>query len=144
MTEQDAFSHPVRVYYEDTDVGGVVYYANYLKFAERARTEALRTLGIDQSDLMAQERVAFAVRECHAEYLKPAHLDDHLMIETRVARMGGASLTMAQRVRRADEVLVEMTVRLACMNVDTGTPVRLPSRVRDYFRPDTGAVSSGL
>ena len=143
MTDQPAFVHPVRVYYEDTDAGGVVYYANYFRFAERARTEILRELGIEQLDLMERDRIAFAVRECHADYLKPARLDDQLTVETRVERLGGASVTMGQRVRRDDETLVDLTVRIACMNVDTGAPVRLPEELRDFLRPGTGAVSSG-
>jgi acyl-CoA thioester hydrolase len=121
----------IRVYYEDTDVGGIVYYANYLKFAERARTELLRSQGIENGELMRDDRVAFAVRECHADYIKPAKLDDALEVRTRVTEISGASLCMAQDVVRDGNILVVMNVRLACMDIDTGNPKRLPNVVKD-------------
>ena len=121
----------IRVYYEDTDVGGIVYYANYLKFAERARTELLRSQGIENGELMRDDRVAFAVRECHADYIKPAKLDDALEVRTRVTEISGASLRMAQDVVRDGNILVVMNVRLACMDIDTGNPKRLPNVVMD-------------
>lgn len=120
---------PVRVYYEDTDAGGIVYYANYLKYAERARTELLRELGFENSTILEQKGVALAVRRVSAEYLKPARLDDALEVETRVLAVKGATVDMAQTVRRDDEDLVQMTLTLACMNMD-GRPVRLPPEVR--------------
>lgn len=124
-------THALRVYYEDTDAGGIVYYANYLKFAERARTEWLRRLGIENGELMRDERIAFAVRECHADYAKPARLDDALEVRTRVEEISGASLRMHQDICRDGEVLVAVKVRLACMDIDTGQVRRLPNRVRD-------------
>ena len=124
------FEHPVRVYYEDTDTGGIVYYANYLKFAERARTEMLRTLGIENSTLLNEQRVAFAVKECSADYIKPAVLDDALNVVTTVEHLGGASMRLIQDIFRGQERLVAITVRLACMNIDTGLPCRLPREVR--------------
>jgi len=124
------FEHPVRVYYEDTDTGGIVYYANYLKFAERARTEMLRTLGIENSTLLNEQRVAFAVKECSADYIKPAVLDDALNVVTTVEHLGGASMRLIQDIFRGQERLVAITVRLACMNIDTGQPCRLPREVR--------------
>ncbi len=120
----------IRVYYEDTDAGGIVYYANYLKFAERARTELLRSQGIENGELMRDDRVAFAVRECHADYIKPAKLDDVLEVRTRVTEISGASLHMAQDVVRDGNILVAMNVRLACMDIDTGNPKRLPNVVK--------------
>lgn len=123
-------THPVRVYYEDTDAGGIVYYANYLKFAERARTELLRSVGIENGALMNETRIAFAVRECHADYVKPAKLDDLLEVRTRVTELSGASVRMTQDICRDGKTLVTVSVRLACMNVDTGAPVRLPADVR--------------
>lgn len=120
----------IRVYYEDTDAGGIVYYANYLRYAERARTELLRELGFENSALLAQKGVALAVRRVNAEYLKPARLDDALCIETRVLAVRGATVEMAQVVRRDDEDLVEMRLTLACMNT-AGRPVRLPAEVRN-------------
>jgi len=127
----DAHVMSIRVYYEDTDAGGIVYYANYLKFAERARTELLRSQGIENGELMRQDRVAFAVRECHADYIKPAKLDDALEVQTRVTEISGASLRMAQDVIRDGDILVTVNVRLACMDVDTGGPKRLPKIVKD-------------
>ena len=125
---------PVRVYYEDTDAGGIVYYANYLKYAERARTELLRANGIENSTLLDEQNVAFAVRECHADYIKPARLDDALEVRTRVTETGGASLRMHQDVCRDGDVLVAIDVRLACMDITNGTPKRLPKVVRDCLR----------
>ena len=125
------FEHGVRVYYEDTDAGGIVYYANYLKYAERARTEILRSIGMDQSDLLRDRHIAFAVRACNAEYLKPAILDDALVVRTRVADMTGARLAMHQDVCRGDDVLVELDVKLVCVNTETGAPTRLPLELRE-------------
>ena len=119
----------IRVYYEDTDAGGIVYYANYLRFAERGRTEWLRELGFENSELLAQKGIALAVTKVSAEYLRPARLDDALVVETRLTALRGASLDMAQAVRRGDEDLVRMTLTLACMNGD-GRAVRLPPEVR--------------
>jgi len=119
---------PMRIYFEDTDAGGIVYYANYLRFAERARTEMLRLAGIESSDLMATSGIAFAVKECHMEFLKPARLDDAIQVETRITSVGGASLRLDQKVLRQDERLVDIDVRLACMGGD-GRPKRLPADV---------------
>ncbi len=122
---------PVRVYYEDTDAGGVVYYANYLRFAERARTEMLRRLGIESSKLMAEEGIAFAVRRCAADYRRPARLDDRLEVRTRLLDMGGASLEMEQRIVRAENgsEAVRLVLTLACMTM-AGKPARIPADVR--------------
>lgn len=125
---------PVRVYYEDTDAGGIVYYANYLKFAERARTEMLRAGGIAHGDLLASDGIAFAVRECHADYIKPARLDDALEIRTRVTEVGGATIRMQQDICLEGDVLVAVEVRLACMDVNSGAPKRLPEAVRECLR----------
>jgi len=125
----DAFVMPVRVYYEDTDAAGIVYYANYLKFAERARTESLRALGIEQGRLMADSGVAFAVRRALADYRKPARLDDLLEVRTRLTAVGGASLEMEQEIARDGAVLVALSFKLACMRTD-GRPERIPEPVR--------------
>lgn len=119
----------MRVYYEDTDAGGVVYYANYLKFAERARTEMLRDSGISQQELWEREGIGFAVRHCVADYKKPARLDDLLTIETEVAETGKASITMQQRIKRSEELLVTLSVRLACID-NNFRPAALPESVR--------------
>ncbi len=120
---------PVRVYYEDTDAGGIVYYANYLKFAERARTEMLRGLGIDTTGLIDGEGVAFTVRHCTADFRKPARLDDWLEVHTRLLEVGGASLIAEQRIMRDGEELVGLRLRLACID-RSQRPARLPTGVR--------------
>lgn len=122
-------SFPIRVYYEDTDAGGIVYYANYLKFAERARTEALRDAGLEQSALKAEHGVAFVVRRVEVDFLKPAFLDDLLTIETRLDDIAKVSLDMRQTIRRGDEILVKLAVKLAI--VGQGMKLaRLPDDVR--------------
>ncbi|HAA92556.1 MAG TPA: tol-pal system-associated acyl-CoA thioesterase [Rhodospirillaceae bacterium] len=120
---------PFRVYYEDTDAGGVVYYANYLKFAERARSEFLRSIGTGNSQLMADFGVLFAVSGCNVKYRRPAKLDDMLEVHTELTKVGGATMSAAQTVRRDGESLVEMNVDLACLN-EAGRPVRLPQSLR--------------
>jgi acyl-CoA thioester hydrolase len=125
---------PVRVYYEDTDAGGVVYYANYLKFAERARTDLLRVLGIEQSHLAGEAGLVFVVRRCAADFLRPARLDDGLEIHTGVTDVKGASVDMSQSVRRNGDELVRMEVRIACMKrADPGRPARIPQGIRSAF-----------
>lgn len=123
---------PLRVYYEDTDTTGVVYYANYLKFAERGRTEFLRALDLDHGRLLADDDVHFVVRSCLADYQRPARLDDRLEVRTRLAELRRASMRMEQDVTRAGEHLVRLDVRLACVGRD-GRPVRLPARLREKF-----------
>ena len=127
-SDPPAHVFPVRVYFEDTDAGGIVYYANYLKYAERARSEMLRAHGIESTSLMIEDGVALAVRECHVDYLKPARLDDALEVMTRVTEVGGASLRLSQTVSAADGERVAMDIRLACMN-QAGRPARLPERL---------------
>jgi acyl-CoA thioester hydrolase len=121
--------HPVRVYYEDTDLAGVVYYANYLKFIERGRTEALRGAGVDQNRLKDELGLVFVVVRVTADWRRPAVFDDLLSVETRLARLGGASVDMAQRVLRGVETLFEAEVRMACMGRD-GRAARLPADLR--------------
>lgn len=121
-----AFSWPVRVYWEDTDAGGVVYYANYLKFLERARSEWLRTLGIHQAELAAQDDVLFVVRWVEADYRKPARFDDALAVQSRITELGRASLTMAQQVWRGDEVLLAAQVKLACVSASGMRVAKIP------------------
>lgn len=121
--------YPVRVYFEDTDSGGVVYYANYLRFAERARTEMLRLAGASHASLMENHSLIFAVRRCEVDYLKPAHLDDTLEVHTSGLTLEAASLWLDQVIRRGRDVLVTMRIRLACLNGD-GRPARLPTQFR--------------
>lgn len=117
---------PVRVYYEDTDAGGIVYYANYLKFLERGRTDYLRDLGVAQRQLAESTGLAFAVRAISADYLKPARLDDELLVATTVGEVGRAQVTFVQSVRRADETLLTATVRVACLDLARGKPAAMP------------------
>ncbi len=114
----------LRVYYEDTDLAGLVYYANYLKFIERARTEWVRAQGIDQVALKARG-LAFAVRQLTADYLKPARFDDLLTVETTETARSPARLTLSQRVLRDETLLFSAEVTLVCVK-DNGTPTRLP------------------
>jgi acyl-CoA thioester hydrolase len=124
---------PVRVYYEDTDAGGVVYYANYLRFAERARTEFMREAGADHAGMLRDTGLSFFVRRCEADYLKPARLDDLLQVETEIVHVGGASLEAVQTVTRGGEALARLKVKLACLN-QAGRPARLPDRIQDALR----------
>jgi acyl-CoA thioester hydrolase len=139
--DESAAEHvfPVRVYYEDTDAAGIVYYVNYLKFAERARTEMLRLLGRGQRDMMEREGVAFAVKSARIDYLRPARLDDALDVRTGLVDVGGASLKLRQRIvrpapGRPAEPLVDMMFRLAVMDRG-GRPVRLPPDIRAALAP---------
>ena len=120
----------LRVYYEDTDAGGIVYYANYLRYAERARTEMLRDLGVESSRLMRDDNVALAVRWCAVDYLRPAVLDDYLVVETSLQRVGGATLEAIQTVQRQDVDLVRIDLKLGCMSLHGGA-ARLPVVVRE-------------
>ena len=120
---------PVRVYYEDTDFSGVVYHASYLRFLERGRTEFLRAAGVDQSSLHAEgEGLIFAVRRMTIDYLKPARMDDVLLVETRTEEVRGASLVIAQRILRGEEVIVTADVRVAA--ILGGSPARIPDGLR--------------
>jgi acyl-CoA thioester hydrolase len=128
---------PVRVYFEDTDAAGIVYYVNYLKFAERARTEMLRLLGRGQEEMREREGTAFAVRSCRIEYLRPARLDDLLEVRSGLVEIGGASLKLRQRIARMNGervLLTDMLVRLAVMD-RMGKPARLPSDIRAALAP---------
>jgi len=120
------FTWPVRVYYEDTDAGGVVYYANYLKYFERCRTEWLRALGVDQSALARDQGLQFVVAEVQAKYLAPARLDDELAIEARLVRVGRCSLQFEQHARRALVTLARGHVTVACVDAERRLPARLP------------------
>ena len=123
------FSFPVRVYWEDTDAGGVVYYASYLKFLERARSEWLRALGIDQARLLRDERLQFVVVEANIRYHRPARFDDELAVSVAVDELRGASVALAQDVRRgkdAGELLISAMIRAACLDADSLRPRPLP------------------
>ena len=130
---------PIRVYYEDTDAGGIVYYANYLKFAERARTELLRQTGRRQFDLLREQGIGFTVRSCRAEYLAPARLDDILEVRSSVNEVLGASMRMSQGIWRGDRLLCDLRLRIAVMN-RKGRPTRIPKDIRRALQP--GVVPS--
>jgi acyl-CoA thioester hydrolase len=128
--QRRAFGLPVRVYYEDTDAAGVVYYAGYLRFLERGRTEWLRQLGVEQFGLAQDAGIAFAVRALNVEYLKAARLDDALTVVTELASLGRAQVVFAQRVERDGQALVEATVRVACIDARRMKPVAIPEEIR--------------
>jgi len=120
---------PLRIYYEDTDAAGIVYYANWLRFLERGRTELLRLLGQEHSALRDERGTNWVVRRCAIDYLKPARLDETIEVITRCGELRGASLDMLQEARRGAEILVRAELMVACMGV-TGRPVRLPPHLR--------------
>ncbi|MFZ5593377.1 MAG: tol-pal system-associated acyl-CoA thioesterase [Pseudomonadota bacterium] len=124
------FVWPIRVYYEDTDSGGVVYYANYLKFMERARTEWLRCLGVEQDDLAVRVNALFAVRAADVEFLRPGRFNDLLYVHSRIARRGRASLVFEQHVVRAgDELLCAGRIKIACLDAVAWRPRAIPEEV---------------
>jgi acyl-CoA thioester hydrolase len=124
------FQWPVRVYYEDTDAGGVVYYANYLRFMERARSEWLRSMGFEQSMLAAEHRVLFVVRAVNIDYLKPSRFDDSLQVTVEVVNVGGSRIRFLQRVLRGNEEIVRADVDVVCVNTGTFRPARVPREMR--------------
>lgn len=119
----------LRVYYEDTDLAGIVYYANYLRFIERARSEWIRTLGIDQKAMKSEEGIVFAVRRIEADYLSPAHFDDTLDVVTTTESITGARIHLKQEVLRAGEVLFTALVTIVAIG-EAGQPARLPANIR--------------
>lgn len=129
MTNVSMFAWPVRVYYEDTDTGGVVYYVNYLKFMERARTEWLRSLGFEQDQLIRDAGIIFAVRAVEVDYLRPARFNDALTVTAEVVHNGGASITFRQEVRRGDEVLCRGKVKIASLDAQTLRPRPAPAAI---------------
>jgi len=131
--DEPAFTHALRVYYEDTDAGGVVYYANYLRWFERARTEAIRSLGFGQAELARTHGILFVVAEAHVRYRRPARLDDELLIETSLGPRGGSFVTFLQRARRGADVLCEGECKVACVDAASLRPVRIPSVLDPLF-----------
>lgn len=125
---------PVRVYYEDTDLAGIVYYANYLKFIERGRSEWVRTLGIDQTAMKTGQGIVFAVRRVEADYLRPARFGDDLTVVTRLRDIGGARIVVEQEVLRQGERLFQAVVTLVCL-ADDGNAARVPPDVRAKLSP---------
>lgn len=133
--------YAVRVYYEDTDAGGIVYHANYLRFAERARTEALRAMGVPHAEMVGQFNLMFVVRRIEVDYQRPARLDDSLTVVTESLRVGGASLLLRQDVRGRSGACALLKVDLACVRLGDNRPGRIPPRWRDALSAmrDAGA-----
>ena len=134
MGTMTQFDWPVRVYYEDTDGGGVVYHANYLKFMECARTEWLRSLGFEQTELKSQMRIMFVVRALTLQYLRPANFDDALMVATRLTRTGRSLLQFEQTIQRDDTLLTQATVEVACIDAEHFKPVTIPTPIRNAMQ----------
>jgi len=132
-----SYRFPVRVYYEDTDHAGVVYYANYLKFMERGRTEMLRSCGIEQSHLQEKYGTVFAVTEANIRYFMPARFDDALQLESQILMLKGARLSFLQKIWRDETLLTEATIHLACMNLK-GQAKRIPKSISEAFQIELG------
>jgi acyl-CoA thioester hydrolase len=131
--------YAIRVFYEDTDAAGIVYYANYLKFVERARTEMMRLLGFEHSQIRDSDGINWTVRRCIIDYRRPARLDDRILVESSIAALGGASLDIEQIVRAADGgLLASALLKLACMHAN-GRPARLPQGLRKRLQSAAGA-----
>ena len=126
---ENMFLWPIRVYYEDTDSGGVVYYANYLKFMERARTEWLRDKGFEQNELIEQDAVIFAVRSVQVDYLQPARFNQELVVYTKVLQKGKASITLNQVIKRDETVLCMGEVKIASLDANSFKPVAIPKEL---------------
>jgi acyl-CoA thioester hydrolase len=124
---------PIRVYYEDTDAAGIVYHAGYLRFAERGRTEMLRDAGFAHAEILKNEGVAFTVISMQINFKSPAKLDELLSVQTRMKQVGGASMEMEQAIYRGETLLVDMSVKIACID-KRGKAARLPEAVREIFK----------
>lgn len=133
MSKHRIFSLPIRVYFQDTDAGGVVYHASYVNFMERARTEWLRTFGYSNAGLLKEFGVMFVVRRLELNYLKPALLDDMLDVTAQTKEVGRSRVTLLQNVTRGDEVLTEGEIHLVCVAADTFKPVSVPEVLRDQW-----------
>ena len=127
------FQFPVRIYYEDTDAGGVVYHARYLHFFERARTEYLRTLDFSQQMLLNERNVAFVVKTMTIDYRLPARLDDWLVVETKISEVRGAAILLTQQLKRDELILCTATVKVASVDLSKMKPVALPDEVKAAF-----------
>jgi len=133
--QSSVFHWPVRVYWEDTDAGGVVYYANYLKYLERARTEWLRRLGYEQDQLIREAGILFAVRRVEIDYLLPARFNDALVVEARIESLSKVALTFRQRILRAPtQVLSEAEVKVVCLDKDSFRPSAIPQDIREKIQ----------
>lgn len=127
------FNWPVRVYYEDTDAGGVVFYANYLKFFERARTEMLRSFGFEQDQLMARDNLIFVVRSVSVDYLKPARFNEQILVSAKIIENKKTSLTFEQSITRQQDVLCNGKVRIACLDAQSMKPTLIPIAILEQL-----------
>ncbi|KPK53453.1 MAG: 4-hydroxybenzoyl-CoA thioesterase [Thiotrichales bacterium SG8_50] len=134
------YSIPVRVYYEDTDAGGVVYYANYLRFMERARTEWLRHLGFEQDELSLREGVVFAVRSASIEFIKAARFNEQLQVTVELVKYGKASVNFEQQIQRNNELICSGEIRLACVDAESFKPKAIPAAIMEKFRIANGQL----
>jgi acyl-CoA thioester hydrolase len=130
MSSPPSYAHTYSVYWEDTDAGGVVYYANYLKFMERCRTEWLRAMGIDQSRLLAERQLQFVVVNVTVDFLRPAVLHDEILVTAELQRLGGATIHFKQTIMRGGEQLIDASTRVACLDSGTLKPRAIP---KDLF-----------
>lgn len=133
MSKHKVFSWPVRVYFQDTDAGGVVYHASYVNFMERSRTEWLRTFGYSNAGLMKELGMVFVVRSLKLDYLKPALLDDLVTVTAQIKEIGRSRVSILQTVLRGEEVLIEGEVHLACVDMKTFKPVSVPEVLRKHW-----------
>jgi len=127
------FNWPVRVYYEDTDAGGVVFYANYLKFFERARTEFLRSAGFEQDRLLLDEQIIFVVRSVSVDYLKPARFNEQLDVSAKIVENKRASLVFEQSITRGQDVLCNGSIRIACLDAQSMKPKSIPHAILEQL-----------
>jgi acyl-CoA thioester hydrolase len=130
---QSSHRYSVRVYYEDTDAGGVVYHANYLRYAERARTEALRDAGVPHAELVDRFGLMFMVHRAEIDYVRPAMLDDQLVVETETIDVGGASILLRQTVSGPNGVCATLRIKLACVRIGGNRPARIPLKWREML-----------
>jgi acyl-CoA thioester hydrolase len=135
-----SFTWTVRVYYEDTDAGGVVYYANYLRFFERCRTEWMRALGFGQQEMAKRDGVLFVVAAADVRYLRSARLDDELVVDARIAERFGSYVVFEQTARRGREVLCSSRMKVACVDAQSMRPTRLPAALVARLVPPDGAA----
>ncbi len=132
----DEFEWPVRVYYEDTDSGGVVYHSNYFNFMERARTEWLRALGFEQDKIRSEYQLLFAVHSMQLTYKRPARFNDALLIRSRLKKAAGASMLFEQNIYRGEELLCEASVRIACLDAESFRPKSIPNSILSEMHSD--------
>jgi acyl-CoA thioester hydrolase len=141
---QSSHRYSLRVYYEDTDAGGVVYHATYLRYAERARTEALRDAGIPHAQLVERFNLMFMVHRAEIDYVRPAMLDDLLVVETETLDVGGATILLRQTVRGPNGVCATLRIRLACVRIGGNRPARIPPEWREAMRVMRRESTRGL